>query len=254
MHSSAVFLADLSTDRLAAMLASSPPVVLLPVGSVEPHGPHLPLSTDTRISESVALCAVERLATQGVGALIAPSVPYGVTRYAGGFAGAVTVADEALVAFVTAVVASLLDMGARHVCVINNHLEPEHDAALRRVTGAFEAHRVSLACPLTRRWARTLSPEFKSGACHAGRYETSLVMAAAPDAVDVAAAAALPDLAISLSDGIRAGQTTFRAMGMDHAYTGSPRSATADEGRALTELLATMVVTEVTEALARGGA
>ena len=63
------------------------------------------------------------------------------------------------------------------------------------------------------------------------------------------AARALPDLATSLSDGIRAGKTTFRAMGMERAYTGSPREATAAEGRALYERLAEMIATEVAEGL-----
>lgn len=244
------YLADLTTDALSALLAQQAPVVLLPVGSVEPHGPHLPLSTDSRISDAVALCAREKLVQQGVPTLIAPGVPYGVTRYAQGFAGAVTVPDAALTAFVRAVITSLLETGFRHVCVVNNHLEPEHDAAIRAAASDHPTGRASVACPLTRRWARTLSPEFKSGACHAGRYETSLLLASDPAHVRLATAQTLPDLTISLSEAIRSGKTTFREMGIDRAYTGSPREATAEEGRSLTERLAVMVVIEVTEALA----
>jgi len=96
---------------------------------------------------------------------------------------------------------------------VNNHLEPEHDAAVRAALAGLAAGRASVACPLTRRWARTLSAEFKSGACHAGRYETSLILAAAPGAVDRDAAAALPEIVVSLSEGIKAGKTGFRAMG-----------------------------------------
>jgi len=59
----------------------------------------------------------------------------------------------------------------------------------------------------------------------------------------------LPPLATSLSDGIRAGQRTFAAMGLDAAYTGAPAEASADEGLELTERLAEMVATEVLEAL-----
>src|SRR5574341_743744 len=83
---------DLTTERLKEMLERPEPcVVLVPVGSVEPHGPHLPLGTDTLISEAAAARAVPLLAKKGVVALIAPPIAYGVTRYAEGFAGAVSV-------------------------------------------------------------------------------------------------------------------------------------------------------------------
>jgi creatinine amidohydrolase len=100
--------------------------------------------------------------------------------------------------------------------------------------------------------ARTLSAEFKSGACHAGRYETSLVLAARPELVEDDKRSGLGAVPISLSDGIRAGKSTFREMGMNDAYAGAPAEATAAEGDEQLELLATMVVTEVEEALAQG--
>jgi creatinine amidohydrolase len=111
--------------------------------------------------------------------------------------------------------------------------------------------RVSVACPLTRRWGRTLSDEFKRGNCHAGRYETSLVLAAGEEVRP--ARAGLPPLDVSLSDGIRAGRTTFAAMGLDRAYTGAPADATAAEGDDLYARLADMIVTEVLEGLAVAG-
>lgn len=225
-------------------------VVLLPVGSVEPHGPHLPLGTDTIISEGAAARAVEKLAGEGVTALLGPAVPYGVTDFAAGFAGAVSVPAAALTAFLGAVVRAYLDAGFAHVCLVNNHLEPAHDTAVRAAIQGLLPGRASVACPLTRRWARTLSAEFKSGACHAGSYETSLVLAAAPEAVDFSAAATLPDVTVSLSEGIKAGKHGFREMGMDRAYTGSPAAATAEEGEEMLDRLATMIASEVLEALA----
>jgi creatinine amidohydrolase len=242
-------LADITTEELRRELAAGPVVALVPVGSVEPHGPHLPLATDTIISEAAADRAAARLVADGVRARVAPAVPYGVTRFAEGFAGAISVRPDALVAFLAAVVQAYLDAGFAHVCLVNNHLEPAHDTAVRAAVARFSG-RASVACPLTRRWARTLSAEFKSGACHAGEYETSLVLAAAPALVDRAAAAALPALDTSLSDGIKAGRSTFRAMGLDHAYTGAPALATAAEGDEMLDRLATMIVTEVKEALA----
>lgn len=243
--------ADLTTERLRALLAQPARVVaLLPVGSVEPHGPHLPLGTDTLISEEAGARACHLLADRGVVALLAPSVGYGVTRFAEGFAGAISIPAAALTAFARAVVEGYLEAGLSHVCLINNHLEPAHDAAVRAAILGLPRGRASIACPLARRWARTLSAEFKSGACHAGRYETSLVLAAAPSAVDLEAARALPAIGTSLSEGIKADKASFRSMGLDRAYTGSPAEASAAEGHELFERLATMIDAEVSEALA----
>ncbi len=246
-------LGALTTTELAALLARGPVVALLPVGSTEPHGPHLPLSTDTCISEEAAARAVELLAARGVTALVAPSVPYGVTDYAGGFAGAIGLRAEVLTALLEDLATRLLREGFAHVCLVNNHLEPAHDAAVRAAAARCEAITsgvVSVACPLTRRWGRTLSEEFKKGNCHAGRYETSLVLAARADVR--AEYMELPALAVSLADGIREGKRTFRELGMDAAYTGAPALASREEGETLYALLAEMVATEVAEALLLG--
>ncbi len=245
-------LGDLTTEAASA-LPNGAWVALLPVGSVEPHGPHLPLATDSIISEAAAGRAVELLRQAGVVARVAPTVPYGVTDFAAGFAGAVSVPGPALTAFLRALVVALHASGARHVCLVNNHLEPAQDAAVRAAITDLPAGSASVACPLTRRWARTLSAEFKSGACHAGRYETALVLAARSDLVDERAAQQLPAVPVSLSEGIRAGKHTFREMGMDRAYAGAPAEATGAEGEEQLELLAEMITGEVVDALGTGG-
>jgi len=173
-----------------------------------------------------------------------------VTDYAGGFAGALSVPAPVLTAYLEAIVRALLGDGFSHVCLVNNHLEPAHDAAVRAAVAGFLAGQASVACPLTRRWARTLSDEFKRGDCHAGRYETSLLMAA--DAALVRpSASGLPAVPISLAEGIRAGKTTFASMGIERAYTGAPGEATREEGEALYDKLTAMVVGEVEEALSK---
>lgn len=242
-------LAELTYEEVAELLANGRVVAIVPVGSVEPHGPHLPLDTDTTISLTCALRAADRLDASelDVRAVVAPSVPYGVTDYASGFAGAIGVSAAALTAMLRAIATSFLATGFSHVCFVNNHLEPAHDVAVRAAVEGLPAGSASVACPLTRRWGRTLSDEFKRGDCHAGRYETSLVLAAGADVR--ASYGELPSLGLSLSDAIRAGKSTFAEIGMERAYTGAPRDATKKEGDELYEKLVTMVVTEITEAL-----
>lgn len=246
-------LAELTYEEVDEIFSAGPAVAIVPVGSVEPHGPHLPLETDTTISEACALRAAERLEASGseIRAVVAPSVPYGVTEYAGGFAGAVGVSAAALTAMLRAIAESLLGTGFSHVCFVNNHLEPAHDAAVRAAIAGMPAGAASVACPLTRRWGRTLSDEFKRGDCHAGRYETSLVLAAGGRVRE--SYGELPTLGLSLSDAIRAGKTTFAEIGMSRAYTGAPREATREEGEELYERLTTMVVTEIREAMDKMG-
>jgi creatinine amidohydrolase len=244
------FLARHTTVSLRALAQGKRAVVaLVPVGSTEPHGPHLGLGTDVVISAAACVRATELLERKGplVG-VIAPAINYGVTECAAGFPGAVSVPAAVLTAYVAAVCDGLLAQGLRHVCLVNNHLEPAHDAAIRAVLPGREG-KVSVACPLTKKWARTLSDEFKSGACHAGQYETSIVMAAAPELVDEAARQTLPAVPISLSKQLAAGVTTFAAMGLDRAYAGDPKAASIEEGERLIQRLAEMVVGELREAL-----
>ncbi|MEO7112369.1 MAG: creatininase family protein [Polyangiaceae bacterium] len=246
--SESAYLSELTTDELRAFLSKPPTVALLPVGSVEPHGPHLPLATDSILSETAADRATIALEEAGVHALVAPTVSYGVTDFAGGFSGALSIPAPVLTAFLKAIVDSLQKQGFSHVCLVNNHLEPAHDEAVRAaISGNIHA---SCACPLERRFARTLSDEFKKGECHAGRYKSSLVLAANQDAGSYQK---LSSVSVSLSEGIRGGKKTFLEMGMTRAYAGAPSEASADEGDALYEKLVEMIVTVVQEGLARGG-
>jgi creatinine amidohydrolase len=237
----------MTTEEVAAIVAAPPSCVLFPVGSIEPHGPHLPLATDTLISEASCVHAAVALEARGVCTVIAPSLPFGVTDYAAGFKGAIGVPASALAPMLRAIVERLLADGFSHVCLVNNHLEPAHDQAVRASIEGLPAGQASVACPLTRKWARTLSDEFKRGNCHAGRYETSLVMAAGGAVKPEFSELASSD--ISLADGIKAGKATFAEMGILRAYTGAPAEATAEEGRALYAKLAEMIVGEVTAAL-----
>jgi creatinine amidohydrolase len=245
------FMARHTTASLAALVGGKRAVVaMVPIGSTEPHGPHLGLGTDVIISAAACVRAADVFDRRGplVG-VVAPAVPYGVTDCAAGFPGAVSVPAAVLTAYLNAVCDGLLASGVRHVCLVNNHLEPAHDAAVRAVLEGREAGKVSVACPLTKKWAKTLSAEFKSGQCHAGQYETSIVMAAAPELLDEHVRTGLPAVPISLSDKLRAGVNTFAEMGMTAAYAGAPAAATVEEGDQLIDKLAAMVVGEVRDAL-----
>jgi creatinine amidohydrolase len=257
-------LAPLTTDETRSIVEGGPtPVVLLPVGSTEPHGPHLPLSTDVTISEEVCRRAARSLRDDhDVAAFIAPAVPYGVTDFAEGFAGAISLPADLVQRLAAELCRAFLRDGWHHVSMVNNHLEPEHVAALHAAAvevneagGGTESAGgtvpVSFPNVLSRRWGATLTDEFKSGACHAGRYESSLVLAADADAVRREIMSGLPPDPTSISDGIRAGKKSFRELGNEKGYFGDPAAASKGEGEETYEKLRLMVVTEVLEALGR---
>jgi creatinine amidohydrolase len=139
---------------------------------------------------------------------------------------------------------------------VNSHLEPEHLAALReaaaRVSGEL-GRPVIFPDKTEHRWAAALTEEFRSGACHAGRYETSLVMAARPDLVDEERRRSLAPNPISIGRLIKKGARSFLEAGGDRAYFGDPAAATSREGDATYEVLAAMVETAVVEALGAAG-
>ena len=127
---------ELSTLDLEVALsdADRPTAALLPLGSVEPHGPHMPLSTDRLLSEENAERAARRLRAEGVLAFVAPSLAYGVTDYAAGFCGAITLSEGLCTQLLVELARSYHRAGFQHVCLINHHLEPGQLSAIQAAT------------------------------------------------------------------------------------------------------------------------
>jgi creatinine amidohydrolase len=226
-------------------------VVLLPIGSTEPHGPHLPLDTDVTIAVAQTRAAAEALEREGVRTLVLPALPYGVTYYTDGFEGRVTLRTGTLWHVLDDVVESLEEQGVRRIVFSNGHLEPAHVQVLRGVAldhAARTGEKAQVLFPdvTRRRWAETLGEEFRSGDCHAGRYETSIVLAADPASVR-AERADLAPVAIGLLAKMKDGVRSFADAGADAAYCGDPAAASAEEGRELVGALARVLVESVRE-------
>ena len=207
---------------------------LLPLGATEPHGPHAPLSTDTLISVGICERAAERL-TGEIPVLVLPALAYGVTRYGSAFPGTVSISEETLRALVTEIGA-----GVGPLVLVNSHFEPEQVETLRS-TG------LPLLDLTRRRNAERLTEEFRSGSCHAGRYETSLVLADRPELVHADRMTALEERHVDMPAAIRDGRTDFVAMGMDEAYCGAPAESSAEEGRATFDTLTDLLVELIRE-------
>jgi len=246
-----IHFADLTSPEARALLeAERAPVLLLPVGAVEPHGPHAPLRTDSIISMAVCERAAAALTGDvGIHALVLPEIAFGVTRYGAAFTGAVTLSEDTLRRVVVEICAALQEQGFAHQVIVNSHFEPAHVGALR--DAAASAHAGFL--DLTRRvMAEQLTDEFRSGAAHAGRYETSVVLATHPELVDAELMRTLPPLPLDMPAAMASGRHDFIAMGMDQAYCGAPAEASAGEGAMTLATLTTLLVALIRERVAAG--
>ncbi|HEX4256686.1 MAG TPA: mycofactocin biosynthesis peptidyl-dipeptidase MftE [Streptosporangiaceae bacterium] len=154
------------TSPEAAERAAAGALLAVPVGSTEQHGPHLPLATDADLA--VALCA--QLGEAHPAVVVAPSVPYGSSGEHEGFAGTISIGQEATELLLTELGRSATRTFSR-VLLVSTH--GGNTGAVRRAVARLraESRDVSVWLP---RWA---------GDAHAGRAETSLQLALAPGTV-----------------------------------------------------------------------
>jgi creatinine amidohydrolase len=173
-------LLDLDSRSFERRLRSNP-LVILPVGALEAHGPHLPLGADQLQAEATALALAER-----VDALIAPTVPYGSAPGARRFPGTVSLTLAPLESYVAGVLSELARSGVRRLLVLSGHAERGHMAALREAADdTMRAHHGTRIVVLSDYdfVYELRGRESPATDGHAGLLETSRVMAVAPDTV-----------------------------------------------------------------------
>jgi len=229
-------------------------LVILPVGAMEAHGPHLPLGTDIIIANAMAESAARKLSKRGHPIVVLPQVIYAPATFAAEFPGTVSVSAASLTALVLDLARSLSRQGFRLLAIANAHLDPEHLTALyETVKLARQSGMLPIVFPdLTRKpWGSRLGDEFRSGACHAGQFETSIVLGVWREFVRDKIRRSLPPNPVSLSDAIKAGKRTFGEAGGPRAYFGNPGAASAKEGKRLIDTLGTILDEAVTAEIDR---
>jgi len=242
---------NLTWKEVSDALAQQP-VAILPVGSTEAHGPHLPLATDVIISDEMSVRAAVKLTAQGIRTFVLSPIAYSVTDFSSDMPGTISIKKETAIAVLRDICVSLYRQGVRLVAIANSHLEPEHIASIndaieqvKRETGKT----VVFPDKRKRKWAQRLTEEFRRGDCHAGSYETSLVMATNPELVQDEIRKNLNPVPISIAVKIKEGATTFKEAGGVDAYFGNPQEASPEEGETSYEVLSEMLVEAITEAL-----
>ena len=154
--------------------------VVVPVGSVEEHGPHLPLSTDT-----IHAYEVSRQACEKTGAFLAPPIHYGICRSTGQHPGTISISRDTLRALLKDIGLSLYRQGLRNFVFLSGHAGGTHTAAmleageflLEQFPGIKVASLNILELGL-KGWIPIIETQDDS---HAGELETSVMMVLRPD-------------------------------------------------------------------------
>jgi len=219
--------ADLGARTWPEVARSNGSVLAVAVGSVEQHGPHLPLDTDLQVAQAL----VRALAVRRPAVVAGPPVAYGASGEHAGFPGTVSIGHWVLEHLVVELVRSATAT-FRGVVVVSGHGGNEQALA-----------RAAARCRVEGRPLLVWPVRVPGGDAHAGRTETSLMLALDPEAVrtgEVVRGRTEP-LAVLLADLRRHGMLAVSPSGV----LGDPRHASAAEGEHLLEMLVSSLVADV---------
>jgi creatinine amidohydrolase len=243
-----IVISEMTWTEVDEAMKKDRPVALVPVGATEAHGPHLPVSTDTVIAIEAAKRGAAKLKEHGVPCLILPPVSFTVAEFGADFPGTISLSAETATALLRDL-ALAVTKKFRAVAFVNIHMEPQHLECLKKaVEEAKKAGAsVSYVDITKKRWADTLGEAFLKGD-HAGAFETSLMMAAAPEMVRERERISLPPMD-GLMPALKKGAKTFVEAGGEDAYFGDPTAASAEDGETSFEALAEIINLSVREQL-----
>jgi creatinine amidohydrolase len=234
-------------------------VAVLPVGTVEQHGPHLPLSTDVVTATEMSRLAVERIPREAV---LLPSVFYAFNEHHLDFPGTIAVEGETFVRYVTDIGRSLAHHGFRKILLVNGHGSnvPFLDIAARNIT-----NRTAAICAMVPWWNLIPKPlfgelresAFPGGMAHGCELETSVLLYLRGDLVQMQNAE--PDFPPQRSEFFYWDLQTpspvfFQEFFSRYSRTGTlgdPTKATVEKGRRFVEGVVERLVALIREFRAR---
>lgn len=227
-------LQDLTRERVAGIAPTA--TVVLPTAAIEQHGPHLPMSTDTRIVEAIAGAAAGTASTE-VPVVVAPTVCFGSSHHHL-FAAALSLRSDTFLRVLNDLADSLVDSGFRRIFLLNGHGGNDEcvrllakDLVLRAPVSVAACSYWEVAADAIR---QTGVPTLFPG--HAGWFETSLMLAIAPQLVDRQAFPAQGPTPAPISSRSIARGLTVQKHGewrRIRGFSDAPVGASADAGRRL---------------------
>lgn len=225
-------------------------VVILPTGSTEQHGRHLPLDVDVFLVESVCLEAGRRAPDK---ILVLPPIAYGLNRHHIDFPGTIHIEPEVFIAFGLNILKSVAYHGFTHLLLVNGHGSntPLIDLIARRVTletasvcGALGYFGLAMAAFNAIKDTEVMA--------HADEFETSLYLHLAPERVQMDKAQADDDVRGKYvsSDSVYTNPVRFNdywGRWTRLGVHGDPTTATAEKGKAIFEAAVTGLIDVATE-------
>ena len=241
--------ADLSTDEIAGADRDAT-VVVLPVGAVEQHGPHLPLGVDAMLNEGLVRETLDRL-PDGFPILVLPPMPIGWSEEHGAFSGTLSVSSETLTAAWCEIGEGVAAAGFRRLVIFNSHGGQSEIAKIvsRKLRIANDMLAVAANWYALVDLAEVFGEEERRYGIHAGAIETSMMMHLFPGSVRTEKIADFKPSSVEMSRTYRrlgpTGATPFGWMTQDlheSGAVGNAREADVDKGKLIVEKTAAAFV------------
>jgi creatinine amidohydrolase len=224
-------------------LAQRNAIVILPVGSIEQHGPHLPVEVDSQLGEQVALRTARLMDARSTPVAVLPMLWTGISEHHMSFGGTITLDLPTFVAVIEQIVKSLVRHGFRRVVLLNGHGGNEN--ALRCIADELTPkYRIPIV-EFTY-WLAAAEPiaeilETQKALLHACEAETAMMMAVRPELVaeariPLAKSNRTPDLADIVGGGVYRWRT-LAAMSST-GVVGNPEAASPTKGARLFDAIA----------------
>ena len=231
-------------------LAAEGAVVILPIASIEQHGPHLPVMTDTRLGHEVAVRSARKAYAKRP-TVVTPVVWHGLSEHHMPFGGTLILSHDTFRRVLRDLIESLMRHGFRDILISNSHggniiamqqicdeLAPHIDATLVATTYVAEAG-AAIGALL----------EDQDNIQHAGEGETAMMLACEPELVDMSDAA---NLGTERGVGfLKAGRASYRwrpfTSMTGNGVSGFPAKATAEKGEAILEVATDALAALITD-------
>ena len=246
-----VFELERMTFEEVDKLSRDETIIIIPMGPLEAHGPHLPLGVDIWGARVLTGLAADMLSERGYAVAIAPVVPYTLADGAMPFAGTVTLSRSTIIALVQDIAKSFARHGFKKLVVNCHHLERPNLAALHEAADGAKQFGISVlvsnaildALPACTPLMKGEHPQWDF---HAGEAETSFFLWRFPDVVRKEYKTLPPNWS-NLREKFAAGAKDFKEAGGPRCYFGDPARGTAQIGKELYAIQARFLADEIAD-------
>jgi creatinine amidohydrolase len=221
-------------------------IVLQPIGPLEAHGPHLPLSVDYLAAEVMAETSAERLNAKGIPAVMAPVMTIGISEPSKMFSGTVSMKPETLKSVISDIAEAFKHHGFKGTVIVNQHGERLNIETLIKTSAELTERGIPtiMANPIGKIMGKIqdmLSGGSPEGDFHAGEIETSFCLWKCPELVKTEIMKDLKPYYVKQKGGFK----SFVEAGATDCYFGAPALGKAELGEAIYEVIVEEIVKEV---------